>query len=90
MGVISSSAFDPIFWSHHCMIDRLWYLWQVQHGVNNLPPAYLTKVLAPWSLTVADVLDVRKLGYTYAAAAVRIPVAQFTAVGLNPAPGQTN
>ncbi len=88
MGVISSSAFDPIFWSHHCMIDRLWYLWQVQHGVNNLPPAYLTKVLAPWSLTVADVLDVRRLGYTYAAAALRIPVSTFTLGALKSATEQ--
>ncbi|MGI8802073.1 MAG: tyrosinase family protein [Solirubrobacteraceae bacterium] len=23
MGVVATSAFDPIFWSHHCMIDRL-------------------------------------------------------------------
>ena len=22
------SAFDPIFWAHHSMIDRIWYLWQ--------------------------------------------------------------
>jgi Common central domain of tyrosinase len=25
MGDISTSAYDPIFWAHHCMIDRLWY-----------------------------------------------------------------
>jgi tyrosinase len=89
MGVISSSAFDPIFWSHHCNIDRLWYLWQVQHGVNNIPPTYLTKTLAPWSLTVADVLDVRKLGYTYGSAVVRVPVEQFSAATLKPAAGPT-
>jgi tyrosinase len=85
MGVISASAFDPIFWSHHCMIDRLWYLWQVKHGINNIPPSYLTKVLAPWNLTVADVLDVRSLGYTYAAAVTRVPVANFTTAALRPA-----
>src|SRR5258708_16855908 len=26
MGAVATSAFDPIFWSHHCMIDRVWYL----------------------------------------------------------------
>jgi tyrosinase len=66
MGSVPTSAFDPIFWSHHCMIDRLWYLWQLQHGPNNIPTDYLDKVLAPFSLTVAQVLDVRSLGYDYA------------------------
>ncbi|PPJ60917.1 hypothetical protein CBER1_06201 [Cercospora berteroae] len=28
MGQISASAFDPIFWLHHCNIDRLFALWQ--------------------------------------------------------------
>jgi tyrosinase len=82
MGVVAASAFDPIFWSHHCMIDRLWYLWQVKHGVDNIPPSYLTRTLAPWSLTVKDVLDVRKLGYTYGASRVRIQADQFSATRL--------
>jgi tyrosinase len=79
MGSIASSAFDPIFWSHHCMIDRLWYLWQVKHGVDNIPPSYLDRPLAPWALTVKDVLDVRKLGYTYGLSRVQVPAANFTA-----------
>jgi tyrosinase len=79
MGNIASSAFDPIFWSHHCMIDRLWYLWQVKHGVDNIPPSYLDRPLAPWALTVKDVLDVRKLGYTYGLSRVQVPAAKFTA-----------
>ncbi|MBA2717394.1 MAG: tyrosinase family protein [Propionibacteriales bacterium] len=79
MGVVAASAFDPIFWSHHCMIDRLWYLWQVKHGVDNIPPSYLNRTLAPWSLTVGDVLDVRQLGYTYGASRVRIQANAFNA-----------
>jgi tyrosinase len=78
MGNIASSAFDPIFWSHHCMIDRLWYLWQVKHGVTNIPPGYLNRTLAPWALTVKDVLDVRKLGYTYGLSRTLIPAEKFT------------
>jgi tyrosinase len=66
MGVIATAAFDPIFWAHHTMIDRLWYQWQLQHGVNNIPPHYSEKVLAPFGLTVEQVLDVRALGYDYA------------------------
>ncbi len=66
MGVIATAAFDPIFWAHHVMIDRLWYQWQLLHGVNNIPPHYAEKVLAPFGLTVEQVLDVRALGYEYA------------------------
>ncbi len=66
MGTVVSSAFDPIFWSHHGMIDRLWYRWQLRHGINNIPPDYLDKTLEPFGLTVADVLDINRLGYEYA------------------------
>ncbi|HLJ90619.1 MAG TPA: tyrosinase family protein [Candidatus Angelobacter sp.] len=66
MGVVATSAYDPIFWAHHCMIDRIWYLWQLQNGVNSIPADYLDKPLAPFALTVRDVLDVNRLGYDYA------------------------
>lgn len=32
MGVIETSAQDPIFFLHHCNIDRLWNLWLAQGG----------------------------------------------------------
>lgn len=66
------AAWDPIFWSHHCMIDRLWYLWQIRHGVNNIPPGLLPMVLQPFALTVQDVLSVNALGYEYAVSLVTI------------------
>ena len=66
MGVVATSAFDPIFWSHHAMIDRLWYLWQLKWGINNIPSDYLDKVLVPFAYTVRDVLDIHALGYEYA------------------------
>lgn len=69
MGSIGTSAFDPVFWAHHAMIDRVWYLWQLRHGVNNIPPEYLDLALFP-GLTVQQVLDVRALGYDYATGAV--------------------
>jgi len=65
MGSVAVAAFDPIFWSHHCMIDRIWYLWQLRQGVNNIPDDYLDKPLAPFSLSVRDVLDINRLGYEY-------------------------
>ena len=69
MGSIGTSAFDPVFWAHHAMIDRVWYQWQLRHGVNNIPPEYLDLALFP-GLTVQQVLDVHALGYDYATGAV--------------------
>jgi tyrosinase len=65
MGIVAQAAFDPIFWSHHAMIDRIWYLWQVQNGVTNIPPDYLDQTLAPFGYTVRQVLDIHQLGYEY-------------------------
>lgn len=84
MGIVAQSAFDPVFWSHHCMIDRLWYLWQVKHGVNNIPPSYLNRTLAPFPLRVKDVLDVRQLGYTYGTSRVAVAADKFVATVLGP------
>jgi tyrosinase len=69
MGNIGTAAFDPVFWAHHAMIDRVWYLWQLKHGVTNIPPSYGGKVLAPFGLTVEQVLDIHTLGYDYASSA---------------------
>lgn len=73
MGSIVTAGFDPIFWSHHCMIDRIWYLWQLQNGANTIPDDYLDKPLAPFALTVRDVLDINRLGYEYAQGLVTVP-----------------
>ena len=38
MGVVPFSAFDPVFWLHHCMIDRIFALWEaVYPGVYVSP-----------------------------------------------------
>ncbi len=74
MGNISAAAFDPIFWSHHSNIDRLWYVWQNQNGNGNLPPDYLARVLVPWAYTVQDVLSISALGYDYAEGVVSVNV----------------
>jgi hypothetical protein len=60
----------------------VWYLWQVRHGVTNIPPNYLTQVLAPWHLTVKDVLSVNELGYTYGVSRVVVPHASFASTAL--------
>jgi tyrosinase len=68
MGVIGTAAFDPIFWSHHAMIDRLWWIWQARNGNANISTELLDLVLTPFNFRVRDVLNVNDLGYDYAAA----------------------
>jgi tyrosinase len=65
-GPSAIAAFDPVFYAHHCMIDRLWRLWQLQHGEPGPPASSYGIVLAPFPVTVGDVLDVHALGYDYA------------------------
>jgi tyrosinase len=68
MGSVPRAAYDPIFWAHHSMIDRLWRIWQARHTSAGPPSAILGAALPPFDMTVADTLDVRRLGYDYAAA----------------------
>ncbi len=72
MSILATAAWDPIFYSHHCMIDRLWYQWQLKHGVNNIPSNLLPLVLTPFSMTVQDVLSINALGYEYAVSLVKL------------------
>ena len=76
MGVVPWSAYDPLFWSHHCMVDRVWYLWQIapSNAVFTWDPDLLqTPLIVPGTdFTVADVLDIAKLGYGYASAEVAL------------------
>ena len=68
MGVVGTAAFDPIFYSHHTMIDRIWWIWQVRNGNGNISSDLLDVVLPPFNFRVRDVLNVNDLGYEYAAA----------------------
>lgn len=76
MGEIPFAAFDPIFWAHHTMIDRLWRLWQLQHPGARPPAALLDQALPPFRMTVRQTLDVTALGYDYAVHSISaVPVA---------------
>ena len=71
---VTTAAFDPIFFAHHCMIDRIWYLWQGCHGNGGIPVDLLGLKLEPFGKDFRDVLDVQRLGYEYAASATEIPL----------------
>ena len=73
MGDPAVAAYDPVFWAHHCMIDRLWYLWQLDHPGAGLPSSYLDLALPPFPMTVRQTLDITALGYDYAAGTAAVP-----------------
>jgi len=75
MGAIPASALDPIFWTHHTNIDRLYQCWLHVNEAARLPnnPTQLatqfTFVDADGSAPtrrVSDMLTTAQLGYTYA------------------------
>lgn len=72
MADIPFAGFDPIFWAHHCMIDRLWRIWQLKYPQASFPAAIRDRPLEPFNLTSADVLDPTGLGYDYAIAIAQV------------------
>jgi tyrosinase len=75
----NSSPSDPVFWLHHANIDRLWNQWLALYGLTYLPTeggpcgpfgSNLNDPMWPYqqiglTVTPADVLDTRALGYVY-------------------------
>ncbi len=72
-----TSPNDPVFWLHHCNVDRLWALWQANNPTEGYKPTSggpsghnLNDNMAPWNSGTdlrkpADVLDIHALGYCY-------------------------
>jgi tyrosinase len=73
MGAVPIAAFDPVFYAHHAMVDRIWRLWQLRHGRPGPPESAMPTVLPPFPVRVADVIDVTRLGYDYAGSATGAP-----------------
>jgi len=68
---------DPVFFMHHCFIDKLWADWQAAHPGQGYVPVSgaaaghnLNDAMEPWAsrgetVTPANVLDHNALGYAY-------------------------
>lgn len=70
MGSVPYAAEDPIFWLHHCQIDRIWDSWNVLPGRRN--PSWPNRNFAfargsgqPVSAPVASANSVADLNYRY-------------------------
>ncbi|HEY3835842.1 MAG TPA: tyrosinase family protein [Bryobacteraceae bacterium] len=101
-----TAALDPIFWLHHSNIDRLWQVWNQNPATHVDPtdPNWLKgpantgerKFSMPmpdgssWDYVPADMVDLKKLGYTYddlsaAKAALPSVVTRLETLGASPA-----
>ena len=72
MGAIPWAANDPIFWLHHCNIDRMWASWNAAGGANPTDPQFTSKPFVfadtngqQTSKVVSTVLDLASAGYAY-------------------------
>lgn len=74
MSAVPTAAYDPIFWAHHSMVDRLWRIWQLRNPESTALVDVRDRPLAPFELTVGDVLDVTELGYDYASTTTSVDV----------------
>jgi tyrosinase len=73
MTYVPTAANDPIFWLHHCNIDRIWASWNKASGANPADAAFREQ---PYTfadsgghssqLKVGEVLDTQQRGYVYA------------------------
>jgi len=65
MSTTKFAAFDPIFWAHHSMVDKIWWDWQQGLVIENIPSFYKPMSLSPFEGIVEEYLDTFKLGYDY-------------------------
>ena len=65
MSGILTAPCDPVFWMHHCEIDRLWAEWQGANPGQNPNLAGAAAIMDPWPENEVDTRDIAALGYTY-------------------------
>ncbi|XP_028775517.1 polyphenol oxidase, chloroplastic-like [Neltuma alba] len=75
MGIFNTAARDPIFYSHHANVDRMWEIWKTLPGGKRrdiTDPDWLESGFLFYDenkdlvrVKIKDCLDTRKLGYMY-------------------------
>lgn len=72
MGDVVTAPLDPLFWLHHCNVDRVWATWQY-NNYENPPAAWKAEVIGGFvgpkgpvpDTTAGALLDMKALGYAY-------------------------
>lgn len=73
MGSMTSPN-DPVFFLHHCYVDKIWADWQERYpDAEQFPPNDSTAPdghrlgtqMAPWNIDPGDAIDHREMGYVY-------------------------
>ena len=91
MGSVPTAARDPVFWVHHCNVDRLWSAWLAAGGGRRMPPqsdpyyaqaSFAYDVAGTWRAPVAPMADSSTLGYTWSD--LSLPVAPSTPLPTEP------
>jgi len=72
MGLVPWAADDPIFWLHHCNIDRIWASWNALGNANPSDAEFTSKPFAfadpngnQIVYTAGQVLSLQQAGYGY-------------------------
>lgn len=98
MGPMTSPN-DPIFFLHHCFIDKLWADWQARHpDAEQFPPTNsnapdghkLGTQMPPWNIDPGTTIDYRSMGYVYDESPPRVeltrPAGSPTTLAFNDVP----
>lgn len=93
MGRVPTAANDPVFWLHHCSIDRIWAGWNALGWVNPNDNAWASSkhhfadaVGNQLSFTNGAVSDTSLLGYKYDSLPIPLLTASSSAVTTAAAP----
>jgi tyrosinase len=85
----ASSPNDPVFFLHHCFVDKLWADWQAAHPAEGYLPVMggpaghnLNDAMQPWAglgttVKPAGMLDHHALGYAYDTEGICAPTRKF-------------
>lgn len=69
MGYVPTAAEDPVFWLHHANIDRIWYAWSVNGGVDpttyTQPYTFTNPDGTPAVVPLNSVAQIASLDYRY-------------------------
>ncbi|MEO8379425.1 MAG: tyrosinase family protein [Acidobacteriota bacterium] len=94
MGAFDTAGLDPLFWLHHCNIDRLWEVWRQRDArhLDPVDPDWLDNLSFPFhdgtgaavTKTVRGVVNTVAIGYEYED--VSDPLAAFEGVAPKEAP----